>query len=107
MGRGILESGRKNMWISQLSLEYNSNVVLETKGHYEWHKKSWDLFPGKPQSKRNFLFRIDEFNSLIRIIFYSHDKPICPQWCNKNNFKTKFIDLSKPFYNEYNFKLKT
>jgi CRISPR system Cascade subunit CasE len=68
---------------------------------YSWHRLLWECYPGEPNSKRDFLTRIDELEGAFRLWVMAQRKPSKPTWCPSEGFALKKIAsgfLSHRFY---------
>lgn len=58
---------------------------------YTWHKMLWECYPGQPDSKRDFLTRIDTLEGAFRLWMMAKRKPMRPRWCPPDGFALKEI----------------
>ncbi len=68
---------------------------------YSWHKRAWECFPGRPESDRDFLTRLDDTGGGFRLLILSRTAPAKPAWCPDAGWETKAIGdgfLSHPAY---------
>ncbi len=42
---------------------------------YKWHRAIWDAFPGRPEARREFLFRADRRERDFRVLLLSPESP--------------------------------
>lgn len=55
---------------------YLSKVVVDSHDSYEQHQAVWSLFPGTPDRKRDYLFRVEDDNgSKCTLLLQSSTKP--------------------------------
>jgi len=73
---------------------------------YHWHKAVWELFPGRPDAERDFLFRLDQKQVGYRLLVLSQDEPRNPEWCDSKNFAVKNIPSSFLAQKHYLFDLR-
>lgn len=85
--RGVISHAQ----IGNLSIKSNSyhNEIVDFSNAYQWHKYLWQLFPGRPDSKRDFLFRWDNNSNTSVIHLLSPYEPTIPFQLGK--WKTKQI----------------
>jgi CRISPR system Cascade subunit CasE len=68
---------------------------------YSWHKLLWKCYPGEPDTKRDFLTRIDPLEGAFRLWVMGKRKPSRPPWCSPDGFALKEIAptfLSHQYY---------
>jgi CRISPR system Cascade subunit CasE len=94
-------------WLARF--EVNAKVA-RTEGicdSYTWHKRLWeDCFPNSPDSKRDFLTRIDHLEGVFLIWILAHRRPLRPQWCPSESFELKRIPASFLSHRYYAFDLR-
>jgi CRISPR system Cascade subunit CasE len=73
---------------------------------YAWHKMLWECYPEAPDSKRDFLTRIDELEGAYRLWVMAKRKPVCPPWCTSDGFALKEISPSFLSHRYYAFDLR-
>lgn len=78
-------------WLTRLDVEADVARDEGVFDNYLWHKKLWECFPGAPDTKRDFLTRIDHLEGAYRLWVLSKNKPIRPEWCNEDGFALKEI----------------
>lgn len=71
---------------------------------YELHKLLWNCFPGRPEAKRDFLFRCDEEEAALKILMLSETKPEVCDWAEWDGIKE--IDPFFPVGALYCFRLR-
>ena len=86
--RGVISHAQ----LEKLSIKSNSyeNKIIDFSNAYEWHKYLWRLFPGRPDDKRDFLFRWDNNSdkSVIHLLSKCEPKtlPKLGNWTTKKIF---------------------
>ncbi|MEI8013095.1 MAG: type I-E CRISPR-associated protein Cas6/Cse3/CasE [Candidatus Omnitrophota bacterium] len=73
---------------------------------YCWHKKLWECYPDMPESRRDFLTRIDQLEGAFRIWMMAERKPVLPRWCPSDAFSIKEIVPSFFSHQYYAFDLR-
>ena len=71
---------------------------------YALHQQLWQCFPGRPEAKRDFLFRCDHEGAVLKILMLSGTRPeICPgaEWDGVKEFEPVF-----PVGTLYSFRLR-
>ncbi len=71
---------------------------------YELHKLLWNCFPGRPEAKRDFLFRCDEEEAVLKILMLSETKPEVCDWAEWDGIKE--FDPVFPIGSLYCFRLR-
>lgn len=61
---------------------------------YAWHKAAWQAFPNQPESKRNYLTRLDRKPTGYRLLIVSQTLPEKPAWWNPDQWRTQKIPTS-------------
>jgi CRISPR system Cascade subunit CasE len=89
-------------------MKYLSLVTVDKRAFarrdgYAWHKAIWEAFPGRPEDKRDFLFRVDDQRDEFRIHVLSPDQPTPPAW---GKWRTREIAGTFLEHDRYRFQLK-
>lgn len=90
-------------------LEVDAQIAFDRKvfDNYGWHQRIWeDCFNREPNSKRDFLTRIDTLERGYRIWILTNRQPIRPDWCIPDCFASKKISPSFLSYRYYAFDLR-
>jgi CRISPR system Cascade subunit CasE len=60
---------------------------------YAWHRRAWDLFPGREEDQRDFLTRLDLKSEGYQLLILSKQAPVRPPWCTDHDgaWETKLI----------------
>ncbi len=88
-------------WLVRMEVDADIARMAGMVDSYAWHKKLWDCYPDSPESKRNFLTRIDFLESMFRAWLLGPGKPVRPEWCPPEGFSAREIAptfLSHRFY---------
>ena len=94
------------IYITQILVSYEQAIrQLKIKDSYDWHQRVWQAFRDSDGEKRDFLSRVDEIDEAYRLLIISPLKPIRPDWCPIDCFKSK--DISEAFFSNgrYRFSL--
>lgn len=93
-------------WLARIHLEYDVLARLCIWDCYDWHKKAWELFPGRPKGhRRPFLFRVIDENEGCDLWLMCSEEPTRPDWAESRNWKLSFIRENFPFHRYYRFDL--
>ncbi len=69
-----------NLFLSRIEVDYRTARELELCDDYRWHQALWQAFPNQPDSKRDFLTRVDRLPRLFRAWLLSPSVPAVPTW---------------------------
>lgn len=72
---------------------------------YRWHQAAWESFPDRPAAGRDFLTRLDQSDDGFRLLILSQTEPVCPRWCDAQNWRTMTIPESLFASRVYRFQL--
>lgn len=70
---------------------------------YAWHRSLWDVFPGRKDEKRDFLFRLDDQRSQFQMLLLSSERPVIPDW---GRWETKTVPPAFLNHDRYRFQIK-
>lgn len=97
------------MNLTQAKISYETVARAQKDGGfrdaYAWHKRIWEAFPGRPESERTFLSRLDDTGQGFRLLLLSSEEPTRPAWCPEDGWVTKSIDCSFFEHRRYGFSL--
>ena len=92
-------------WLVQIEVDAAVAITERIMDNYGWHQKLWECFPRDPDSKRDFLTRIDMLESAVRLWILARRQPSCPRWCSPERFVVKQISPSFLSHRHYAFDL--
>ena len=80
-------------YLTQLNLDFATAARLPLKDAYAWHQAVWHAFPGRSDSERDFLTRLDRRQDGFRLLIVSPIEPTRPSWCppDAESWRTKAI----------------
>lgn len=93
-------------WLARLEVDAEIARAENIADSYAWHKKLWECYPDAPNTKRDFLTRIDQLERTFRLWILSKRKPVRPQWCPPEGFSVKEIAPSFLTHRYYAFDLR-
>lgn len=93
-------------WLARFKIDVKDVRAEGILDSYGWHKKLWECFPDEPESKRDFLTRIDQFERIFQIWILAKRKPVLPKWCHADDFQIKKIPSSFLSHKYYAFDLR-
>lgn len=70
---------------------------------YHWHKALWTCFPNRPDSARDFLFRLEELPEGTLAHVLSEHEPVRPLYCPEENWQCKAVSSTFLEYDHYHF----
>jgi len=73
---------------------------------YDWHQAAWKCFPGRDDTQRDFLTRLDARDGGFRLFIVSPLPPARPAWCEAGEWRTKEIPASYFQRRRYCFQLR-
>lgn len=91
------------MFLSQITLDKANALKLRIFDSYRYHQLLWQAFPDTPEAKRDFIFRVDDFDSAYRIFMLSARRPSLPAW---GQWQTKEINEKFLSHRNYRFELR-
>jgi CRISPR system Cascade subunit CasE len=68
-------------YLTQLKLDFAAAARLPLRDSYQWHQAVWHAFPGRSDSPRDFLTRLDRRQDGFRLLIVSSTEPVRPNWC--------------------------
>ena len=92
-------------YLSRAEIEHATAVRTGLHDNYAWHRAIWKAFPGRPQAKRDFLFRVKTVSDGFRLFVLGPTKPVCPQWCPDSAWASKEVSPGFLEHNSYQFDL--
>ena len=94
-------------WLARVEVTAETARKESVSDSYAWHKKVWECFPdAAPDTKRDFLTRIDPLEGAFRLWILARIKPDCPRWCSADSFSINEIASSFLTHQYYAFDLK-
>ena len=91
-------------YLSQIRVDNRAASSHKLWDSYAWHRAIWNLFPGREDEKRNFLFRLDPMRTHSRLLLLSPSPPSLPEW---GEGRTKKIQPEFLTHKVYHFQVKT
>lgn len=79
-------------WLARLEIDHRIAMMARLFDNYAWHQRLWDLFPGQPDKKRDFLTRVDLCSFGYRVYVLSRNQPLRPEWCAPIGWAIKKIE---------------
>ena len=93
-------------WLARLEVDSEIAYIKGIFDNYSWHKRLWECFPNEPDSRRDFLTRVDHLEGKFLLWILAKRKPARPQWCVSSNFAVKEIAASFLSHRYYAFDLR-
>ncbi|MBI4767318.1 MAG: type I-E CRISPR-associated protein Cas6/Cse3/CasE [Deltaproteobacteria bacterium] len=94
-------------WLARFDVEAETAYAEGIFDSYAWHRRLWEgCFPDKPDTKRDFLTRIDQLENAFRLWMLARIKPERPAWCSPYGFAVKEIPASFLTHRYYAFDLR-
>jgi CRISPR system Cascade subunit CasE len=94
-------------YLTQVKLDFATAARLGLRESYSWHQAVWLAFPGRRDSPRDFLTRLDRRQDGFQLLIVSPVQPVRPKWCpvDEGSWKTKAIPDSYFTRTRYAFQL--
>lgn len=93
-------------WLARLEVDAKTARREGISDSYAWHKKLWECYPDAPDTKRDFLSRIDTLEGAFRLWILAERKPARPEWCPPDGFSIKEIATTFLTHRHYAFDLR-
>lgn len=93
-------------WLARLQIDAETARADKISDSYTWHERLWECFPDAPDSKRDFLTRIDQLENSFQVWILAKRKPVCPKWCPPDGFAMNEISPSFLSHRYYAFDLR-
>lgn len=93
-----------NVYLSQFRIGRKEQIARRLGTVYDLHKLLWQCFPGRPEAKREFLFRCDHSDAEQKILMLSSNAPEQCAWADWDGVKE--LDVNFPSGSLYWFRLR-
>lgn len=91
------------MYLSRAFVHKQEAARQRLRDSYAWHIALWELFPGRKNRKREFLFRLDDLRTQFRLFVLSPERPVLPVW---GTWETKTVAQDFLDHERYRFQIK-
>ena len=90
-------------YMAKVQVGFSEAARKRLKDGYSWHKALWEAFPGQPDAKRDFLFRLDDKEEHLEVLMFSQQEPSIPEW---GTWHLKQVAEGFINHDNYHFRLK-
>jgi CRISPR system Cascade subunit CasE len=93
-------------WLAHTWIDYETIARQQIRDCYDWHQRTWDLFPGRPEGYPcPFLFRVIEKNEGCDLWLMCKEEPTRPEWADGEAWKISPVKVGFPHHRRYRFDL--
>lgn len=93
-------------WIARIEIDTEKAFAHDIVDGYACHQRLWECFPNMPEKKRDFLSRFDQLEGRLRLWLLAQSRPVCPKWCQPEDFSVKEISSSFLLHHYFAFDLR-
>ncbi len=68
------------MFLSRVVISSRDAAMHKLSDPGAWHRQLWACFPGRPDAKRDFLFRVEHREGGLQVLLLSNIRPTIPTW---------------------------
>lgn len=90
-------------WMARCFIPQQLAVKYRLGDCYDWHQLAWRCFPGRPDAKRDFLFRLDSTPEGVLLHVLGQEKPVRPEQCPEESWECREIPISFLEHDAYRF----
>lgn len=96
------------IWLTRITIPQREALKLGLTSCYAWHQLSWKCFPERPNSKRDFLLRVDQISEKESVQMYvlSQHQPVRPMNLSEDWWESKPVREEFLCFQKYRFSLK-
>jgi CRISPR system Cascade subunit CasE len=76
-------------FLTKVEIDHETAFMAGLHDSYAWHKRIWEMFPGRGDQSRDFLTRLDGIEGGFRLLVISATKPARPNWCPEPSWHSK------------------
>lgn len=76
-------------FLTMVEIDHETAYKAGLRDSYAWHKKVWEMFPGRQDESRDFLTRLDGIDEGFRLLVVSATEPTKPNWCPDPSWHSK------------------
>lgn len=76
-------------FLTKVEIDHETAYMAGLRDSYAWHKRVWEMFPGRGDQSRDFLTRLDGIDGGFRLLVVSSTEPVRPNWCPEPAWHSK------------------
>ncbi len=95
-------------YLTQIILPSELAAKQKLLENFQWYGEVWKYFPRRPNSAKDFLFRMDRYDKEVRVTLASNREPRRPGWCPAKAWECRNLNAAEPNFYElpkYRFKV--
>jgi CRISPR system Cascade subunit CasE len=92
-------------FLTKVEIDHETAYYAGLRDSYAWHKKVWEMFPGRDDQTRDFLTRLDGIDGGFRLLVVSATQPAKPNWCPEPAWHSKPLPESFLEHSGFRFSL--
>jgi CRISPR system Cascade subunit CasE len=92
-------------FLTKVEIDHETAYEAGLRDSYAWHKKVWEMFPGRGDQTRDFLTRLDGIDGGFRLLVVSATQPAKPNWCPEPAWHSKPLTESFLEHSRFRFSL--
>ena len=90
-------------WMARFFVDIQDMRKHGLRDCYQWHKGIWKCFPGSPDGRRDFLFRLDEMPGGVLAHVLCGREPLRPDICAGEHWQCRAVPDSFLEHSRYRF----
>jgi CRISPR system Cascade subunit CasE len=92
-------------FLTKVEIDHETAYMAGLRDSYAWHKKVWEMFPGRSDKARDFITRLDGVDGGFRLLVISATEPSRPNWCPEPAWHSKPLPSSFLEHSRFRFSL--
>jgi hypothetical protein len=92
-------------FLTKVEIDHETAYMAGLRDSYAWHKRVWEMFPGRGDQTRDFLTRLDGIDGGFRLLVVSATEPRRPNWCPEPAWHSKTLPDSFLEHSQFRFSL--
>lgn len=92
-------------FLTKVEIDHETAYIAGLRDSYAWHKRVWEMFPGRGDQSRDFLTRLDGIDGGFRLLVVSSTEPVRPNWCPEPAWHSKPLPAAFLEHTRFRFSL--